>query len=37
MFETSAEGYLWLNKLLAIGVGEPKPGAGIVYRIYSVL
>lgn len=37
MFETSAEDYLWLNKLLAIGVGEPQPGAGIVYRIHSVL
>lgn len=39
-FETSAPDYLWLNKLLAIGVGEPTPveqGGGIAYNIHAVL
>ena len=39
-FETGAPDYLWLNKLLAIGVGEPTPveqGGGIAYNIHAVL
>ena len=34
-FETGAEGYLWLNRILAIGVGLPKPG-GIIYDLHHV-
>ena len=34
-FETGAEKYLWLNRLLAIGVGEPKVG-GIIYNVHEV-
>jgi len=35
-FETSAEEYLWLNKILAIGLGRPEAGSG-AYRVYQLL
>ena len=35
-FETGAEKYLWLNRILAIGTGLPKVG-GIIYDIHEVL
>lgn len=35
-FETAAQNYLWLNRLLAIGVGLPKVG-GIIYDIHEVV
>ncbi|MGN6465548.1 MAG: DUF3237 domain-containing protein [Rhizobiaceae bacterium] len=35
-FETGAEQYLWMNRLLAIGVGLPKQG-GIIYDVHEVL
>lgn len=35
-FETGAEQYLWLNRLLAVGVGQPKVG-GIFYDVHEVL
>jgi hypothetical protein len=35
-FETGAEQYLWINRLLAIGVGLPRAG-GIVYDVHEVL
>jgi len=35
-FETGAEAYLWLNDLLAIGVGGQTP-AGPVYTIFEIL
>jgi hypothetical protein len=35
-FETGAEPYLWLNRLLAIGSGIPKQG-GIIYDVHEVL
>jgi len=34
-FETSAEPYMWLNKVLAIGIGRPETGAG-AYRVYQI-
>jgi hypothetical protein len=34
-FETGAEPYRWLNRLLAIGCGIPKPG-GIIYDVHEV-
>lgn len=35
-FETGAERYVWMNRLLAIGVGLPKAG-GIIYDVHKVL
>ena len=35
-FETSAENYLWLNKILAVGVGRPEAGGG-AYRVHQIL
>ena len=35
-FETSAEGYAYLNRMVTVGVGEARP-AGAVHRIYEVL
>ena len=35
-FETSAEKYAWLNKIVAIGTGHRLP-AGPIYHVYQVL
>jgi hypothetical protein len=35
-FETSAERYAFLNRIIAVGVGEPLPG-GAVHRIDEIL
>ncbi len=35
-FETAAEPYTWLNKILAIGTGRPEAGGG-AYRVYQIL
>ena len=35
-FETAAAKYLWLNRLLAIGIGRREPN-GPVYDVYEVL
>ncbi len=37
-FETAAPAYLWLNRLLAVGIGEPKPlpEGGIAYHVFAV-
>jgi hypothetical protein len=35
-FETSAPGYLWLNRLLAVGIGERLP-QGPRYHIHEIL
>jgi hypothetical protein len=35
-FETGAESYLWLNRVLAVGLGVPKVG-GIIYDVHEVL
>lgn len=35
-FETGAEPYRWLNKVLAIEIGQPRAG-GIVYDVHEVL
>jgi len=34
-FETGADRYLWLNRLLAIGIGVPRVG-GISYDVHEV-
>lgn len=34
-FETAAEKYAWLNRLVAVGVGRRTP-TGVVYSIYAV-
>ena len=36
LFETGAEKYTWLNKVVAVGVFHPLPGK-IAYRIYRIL
>jgi hypothetical protein len=36
LFETSAERYAWINRIVAIGVGGRIPG-GIRYEVYEVL
>jgi hypothetical protein len=35
-FETAAEPYAWLNKVVAVGVGERRPD-GAVYEVFEVL
>jgi hypothetical protein len=35
-FETSAERYAFLNRIIAVGVGEPRPGRA-VHRIDEIL
>jgi len=35
-FETSAEPYAYLNRMVTVGFGEARP-AGAVHRIYEVL
>lgn len=36
MFETAAEPYLWLNEIVAVGVGR-RTAEGVVYRLYQVM
>lgn len=36
MFETAAEAYGWLNRLLAVGIGHRQPD-GPVYSVFEVL
>ena len=35
-FETAASGYEWLNRIVAIGVGERRPN-GAAYDVYEIL
>ena len=35
-FETGDERYAWLNRIVAVGVGERRP-EGPIYRIYEIL
>ena len=37
MFETGAERYAWLNKILAVGVGERLPPNEVRYTIFEIL
>ena len=37
MFETGAERYAWLNKILAVGVGERLPPNMVRYDIFEIL
>ena len=36
-FETGAEKYLWLNRILAIGSALPSEPGTASYRVYAVL
>jgi hypothetical protein len=35
IFQTSAPKYLWLNRILAVGVGSAVPG-GVAYRVFAL-
>ncbi len=35
IFQTSASEYLWLNRILAVGVGTAVPG-GVSYRVFAL-
>ncbi len=35
-FQTSAPDYLWLNRILAVGVGSAVPG-GVAYRVFALV
>ena len=35
-FETGAADYAWLNGIVAVGVGEDRPG-GVTYRVHQIL
>ena len=35
-FQTSAPDYLWLNRILAVGIGTAVPG-GVSYRVFALL
>jgi hypothetical protein len=37
VFETGAERYAWLNKILAVGVGERLPPNMVRYSIFEIL
>ena len=37
VFETGAERYAWLNKILAVGVGERLPPNMVRYAIFEIL
>ncbi len=37
VFETGAERYAWLNKILAVGVGERFPPKIARYSIFEIL
>jgi hypothetical protein len=37
VFETGAERYAWLNKILAVGVGERLPPNIARYSIFEIL
>lgn len=36
VFETASEKYGWLNRLLAVGVGQFLP-TGVAYKVYAIL
>jgi len=36
MFETAAESYSWLNRILAVGIGHRMP-AGVTYSLFELL
>ncbi len=36
IFQTSAPDYLWLNRMLAVGVGSPVRG-GVAYRVFALV
>ncbi|HEY40964.1 MAG TPA: DUF3237 domain-containing protein [Dehalococcoidia bacterium] len=36
VFETASEKYSWLNRIVAVGVGQMTP-AGVTYKIYTIL
>ena len=35
-FETGAAGYAWLNRIVAVSVGEDRPG-GVTYHVHHIL
>lgn len=35
-FETGAEDYAWLNGIVAVGIGEDRPG-GVTYQVHHIL
>ena len=35
MFETAAPPYLWLNRLVAVGIGQPGDGT-VSYKVYAL-
>jgi hypothetical protein len=36
LFETASPRYAWLNRIVAVGVGQ-RTGRGVVYRLFEVL
>lgn len=36
-FETGAEQYQWLNRILAVGVGQPAEPGTVRYLVYAIL
>jgi hypothetical protein len=36
MFETAAESYSWLNRILAVGIGH-RTAAGVTYSLLELL
>lgn len=35
-FETQAERYAWLNRIVTVGIGEDRPG-GVSYHVHQIL
>lgn len=36
-FETADERYLWLNTVLGVGIGVPRPAGGTTYQVHRIL
>jgi len=36
VFETGAEKYAWLNRIVAVGLGQIKPNR-VIYQVYAIL
>lgn len=35
-FETSSPRYVWLNKIVSVGIGERRP-EGVTYEVFEIL
>jgi hypothetical protein len=36
-FETASEKYAWINKIVAVGIGERRSPDSVVYEVFEIL